>query len=301
MSRAPLVSIVIPAFITTEQQADLLKETLGTVFAQSCEDYEVILIDDGSPCEVASIIQAHPKVVVGRQNNGGSAVARNTGIGLSRGDYLLFLDSDDHLLGTAIETGLARFAERPECGFIVGPHEEMTFDGQPVEWAVPPPPPETHLYTSLLGFDWYIIPPSSAMFRRSLVEKIRGFRDPWGADDLDFYLRAARASAAYCYQTPAVTRYRRYSTSSSRSGERMLHSVRTVYARQWPSVEGDPEGEAAFRRGLRQLTDIFADCLVENAQDRLRSGDLEGARRAVDLLAREKPALLERIDPQLLN
>jgi hypothetical protein len=153
----------------------------------------------------------------------------------------------------------------------------------------------------LLGFNWYIIPPSSAMFRRQVVEEIGGFRDPWGADDLDFYLRASRSFEAWCYQGSPVTRYRRYSASSSRDGERMLRSVRCVYERQRPFVEGDRDAEAAYERGLRQLTEIFRDCLVENVADHLRGGRRDRAMRAARLLAAESPtrwaALLENADP----
>jgi hypothetical protein len=141
-------------------------------------------------------------------------------------------------------------------------------------------PRERWLYHTLLGFDWYIIPPSSAMFRREVVEAVGGFRDPWGADDLDFYLRVARAYQAWCFEAPAVTRYRRYSASSSRDGERMLLSVREVYRRQWPLVRGDVAREAAFRRGLDALTAIFVDCLAENFADSLRARRWRRAARA---------------------
>jgi hypothetical protein len=128
---------------------------------------------------------------------------------------------------------------------------------------------------------------------------VGGFRDPWGADDLDFYLRVAHRFKACCYQNPAVTRYRRYSTSSSRDGERMLHSIRTVYDRQWPVVEGDPEAELAFGRGLRLLTDIFLDCLVENVEDRLRSRQQAAAQRSARLLRAECPDRWHALLPQL--
>jgi hypothetical protein len=165
----------------------------------------------------------------------------------------------------------------------------MTFEGLPAPWEVPPPPLQSDIYEALLGFDWYIIPPSSAMFRREAVEAVGGFQNPWGADDLDFYLRVAGRYTAWCYQSPAVTRYRRYSASSSRDGERMLTSVRAVYARQWPAVRGNAAREAAFHRGLSQLTEIFLDCLVENVEDRLRAGEHDRAQRAAALLARESP------------
>jgi hypothetical protein len=204
----------------------------------------------------------------------------------------VFLDADDHLLPPALEAGLRAFAEHPESGFVVGPRLEMTYEGNPVPWSVPAMPKGTQLYVPLLGFDWYIIPPSSAMFRREAVEAVGGFRDPWGADDLDLYLQVAHRYPAWCYDAPAVTRYRRYSTSSSRDGERMLRSIRAVYDRQRPVVKGDAEAESAFDRGLAQLEDIFRECLVENIEDRVRSGQWARALRSASVLAREAPRRL---------
>lgn len=297
----PLVSVIVPCYVASAEQAELLDETLTTVDAQTYAEYEVIVVDDGSPIDVTPIVRSHQKTQTIRRQNGGSAAARNTGIQHSRGTFLVFLDADDHLLPVALETGLGMFDAHPECGFVVGPREEMTFEGLPVPWSVPVPPPETRLYTSLLGFEWYIIPPSAAMFRRDVVERAGGFQDPWGADDLDFYLRVARISRAWCYQHPAVTRYRRYSTSSSRDGERMLRSIRAVYARQWPLAQGDADAEPAFHRGLGMLTEIFLDCMVENVRDRLGNGDHDGARRTARVLGIESPrrleALLAGLDP----
>jgi hypothetical protein len=168
----------------------------------------------------------------------------------------------------------------------------MTYEGGPVPWGVPLSPRATDLYNILLGFDWYIIPPSSVMFRRHVVEAIGPWRNPWGADDLDYYLRAARAYRGWCFDEPAVTRYRRYPESSSRDGARMLHSTRAVYARQWPLVQGDLEAEAAHRGGLHKLTEIFRDCLAENLREHLRSGNIRRAVVCAALLVRESPRRL---------
>lgn len=296
-SALPLVSIVIPCHLATPAQAALLDETLRTVRDQTCQDYEIILVDDGSPLPAAPA-DAQERITILRQDNAGPALARNTGIARSRGRYLVFLDADDHLLPPALTAGIEALDTHPGAGFAVGPREEMTFEGEPVPWHVPPPPLQARIYLPLLRFDWYIIPPSSAMFRREVVESVGGFREPWGADDLDFYLRVARRFAACCFQAPAVTRYRRYSTSSSRDGERMLRSIRAVYARQWPLVESSPDAEAAYRHGLQRLTDIFLDCVVENIEDRLRMGDRPRALQSGRLLAEESPerwqALLAR-------
>lgn len=289
---APLVSIIVPCYAASPKQLELLDETLHTVAGQTCKDYEVIVVDDGSPLDVSAVTARHTATVTLRQANAGSAVARNTGIRASRGRYMVFLDADDYLLPPALEAGLRCFDEHPECGFVIGRREEMTYEGTPVPWGVAAMPRETWLYDTLLGFDWYIIPPSSAMFRRDVVESVGGFRDPWGADDLDFYLRVAKQFPGWCFEEPAVTRYRRYSASSSRDGERMLRSIRIVYERQWPVVQGDAASEAAFRRGLAQLTDIFRDCLSENVEDRMRAGEWRRALRSALLLARESPRRL---------
>jgi GT2 family glycosyltransferase len=124
----------------------------------------------------------------------------------------------------------------------------------------------------------------SAMFRRAVVQTVGGLRDPGGADDLDFYLRVARASLGYGHDDAAVTRYRRDSASSSLDGERMLRSVRAVYARQWPLIQGDHEAEAAYRKGLAALTRIFTDYLSENVRDRARARQWRKPFRSAALL-----------------
>jgi hypothetical protein len=82
----------------------------------------------------------------------------------------------------------------------------------------------------------------------------------------------------------------------------MLDSVRAVYARQWPLVEGRPEAEAAYRHGLAQLTAIFMDSLVENVEDALRAGQRERATRAarrLDQECRVRAARLRAREPEL--
>ena len=289
----PLVSLIIPAYVSTQAQASLLAATLATVDEQAAPPTarETIVVDDGSPFDIAGVVAAHPRTTLLRRSNGGSALARNDGIAAARGDLFVFLDADDYLLPEALSSGRRALEEHPECGFAIGRREEMTFEGDPVPWGVAASPRESELYITLLSFDWYIIPPSSVMFRRSVVEAVGGFRDPWGADDLDFYLRVARGHRGHCHDTP-VTRYRRYSSSSSRDGERMLTSIRAVYARQWPLVRGNAVEERAFHRGLQLLTEIFRDCAAENLRDRLRAGQWRRALRSARVLARESPRLL---------
>src|SRR4051794_29617524 len=181
-TQTPRVSIIVPTYLATSKQADLLDETLGTVDAQDTDDYELIVVDDGSRLPAAPIVARHRNATTIRRRNGGSAQARNPGIAAAPGKRVVFLDGDDHLLPGALSTGLPQLAQHPDCGFVVGGREEMTFEGERVAWRVPQPPSISYLFHTLLAFDWYIIPPSSAMFRRSVIDTVGGFRDPWGAD-----------------------------------------------------------------------------------------------------------------------
>ncbi len=95
------LSVVIPAHNEAEVLGPTL-EALTRQLAGAGVDYEVLVVDDGSPLPVEPIVERVAtrlaSAVTLRQANAGSAVARNTGIRASRGRYLVFLDADDHLL-----------------------------------------------------------------------------------------------------------------------------------------------------------------------------------------------------------
>lgn len=287
-----LVSVVTPCHVTDDRQLALLDETLATVGVQTHPHYEILVVDDGSPHpSVADVVARHAHARAIRQPNAGPAAARNRAIAEARGEYLVFLDADDHLSPHALAAAMDAFAAHPASAMVVGPRDDMAFDGTPLGWEWQPPLDDPDLYRTLLRFDWYIIPPSSVTVRRAVATALGGFRDPWGADDLDFYLRVVRQHPVACFGGAPVTRYRRYPESSSRDGARMLRSIRAVYTAEWPFVAGDAAREEAFHTGLARLVEIFQRALVENVELRLERGDRDGALRAARLLADENPAL----------
>ena len=99
----PLVSIVIPVYNTEK----FLVKCLNSAVLQTYKDIEIIIVDDGSPDNSYLIGEEYQKkdkrISLIRQNNLGLSGARNTGIQSSRGEYILFLDSDDTLDNEAIE------------------------------------------------------------------------------------------------------------------------------------------------------------------------------------------------------
>ena len=94
----PRFSLIVPVYRVEEY----LPKCVDSVRAQECQDFELLLVDDGSPDRCPALCDAyaaedpqHIRVI--HQENAGPGAARNRGIDEARGDYLVFLDSDDYL------------------------------------------------------------------------------------------------------------------------------------------------------------------------------------------------------------
>jgi glycosyltransferase involved in cell wall biosynthesis len=99
---SPIVSVIIPAY----NAAAFIGETLDSVYAQTFTDFEVIVVNDGSPDtkDLERALKAYPaKLRYLKQENQGAAAARNTGIKTARGEFVAFLDADDTWLPTFLE------------------------------------------------------------------------------------------------------------------------------------------------------------------------------------------------------
>ena len=98
----PIVSVIIPSY----NRGYCIAACLRSVLAQSFGDFEIIVVDDASGddtrAQVASVVDPRIQYLVHDKNQGG-AVARNTGIAIARGEFIAFLDSDDHWLPDKLE------------------------------------------------------------------------------------------------------------------------------------------------------------------------------------------------------
>lgn len=134
MSDSPLISIVVPV----HNSAKFIVDTIKTVHQQTCENWELILVDDASSdnsleaiSETASKLEISDKVrIIKREKNGGAARTRNAGIKAARGRFLAFLDADD----LWAHDKLARqvdFMRENDCAFSFTGYEFADASGRP--------------------------------------------------------------------------------------------------------------------------------------------------------------------------
>ncbi len=109
MIREPLASIVISSY----NYGRYLRETIDSCLDQTYPEVETIVVDDGSTDDSAELIRSYgDRIQAVFKKNGGHASALNVGFEKSRGDVIIFLDSDDALLPTAIESCMDLFKEK---------------------------------------------------------------------------------------------------------------------------------------------------------------------------------------------
>ena len=113
----PKVSVIIPAY----NSMNYLPETMASLFAQTFDDFEAIIVNDGSDDDIETWVAQNLKdrrVKLVSQDNQGAPVARNTGIANAKGEYIAFLDADDLWEATKLEKQVQILDQNPEVGLV---------------------------------------------------------------------------------------------------------------------------------------------------------------------------------------
>jgi glycosyltransferase involved in cell wall biosynthesis len=175
--REQLVSIVIPCY----NHAGFLAETIESALAQTHQDLEIIVVDDGSTDASADVATRYPVRLL-RQPNQGVAVAMNNGIRASSGAFALTLGSDDLLRPEYVERMLDSLRGAPGASFA---YSRILFFGTACkEYPTEPFDPETLAQRNYVA--------AVALFRREAFDQVGGF-DPAmpRCEDWDFWLTLA--------------------------------------------------------------------------------------------------------------
>jgi glycosyltransferase involved in cell wall biosynthesis len=263
--RSELVSVIIPCY----RQAHFLGEAIQSVLGQTHPSHEIVVVDDGSPDNTREVASRFPGVRYIRQTNQGLAAARNTGIRVSTGTFLVFLDADDRLLPQHFATCLNVFRLNPKLALVCGDYRWFGAEGL---WHVHSCSSEPDHYAALLRLG-FIYPPHTAMVRRSAMLRLGGFRtDLPSSEDRDCWLRLARLYPIHCHHQ-LIAEYRRHDAQMSRKWDVMLRTGIRVLRSQWPYVKGKPAYEEAYRQGIQQYQTACGPPLSWQTVEAVRRGD----------------------------
>lgn len=250
--RNPAVSVIVPSYNT----AGYITECLGSVFAQTYQDFEVIVVNDGSPDTPALERALEPfrdRIVYLTQKNMGLAAARNTAIRASRGRYLALLDSDDAWLPEYLDVQVAALerdasvdAVYPD-GIIFGDHAHA---GRTYMDVCPSDGPVT--FEALITQRCNVL--VSLLIRREALLEAGLFDESLrSVEDFDLWARLLARGGRITYHRHVLVRFRKRRDSLSSDPVWMAEHALTVLANLDRTLTLDP----AQRRVLRDRQDYF--------------------------------------------
>jgi len=286
------VSVIIPTY----NRKAYVKEAIESVLAQTYNDCEIIVVDDGSTDGTGEVLQARygNRIRYVWQENQGESIARSHGIELARGEFIALLDSDDLWLPGKLARQVLMLGASPGIGMVFC--QAWIIDGHGQRIAEAPYGASlgsSDLTLEKLCFQNSISGPSTTLIRRVVFEQIGGF-DPniHFGEDWDFWLRMAlHYQLAFIPEPLACVRRHRgtqsYYPSPERNAQRLADHL-TVLEKAFASWPGEPSADLRHRAIAYQYAQAF---LAEEAV-----GNTDAAMQ--DLLAAFQlaPDLLQDMD-----
>ncbi len=209
----PFISVIIPTF----NRLDLLKETVESVRNQTFNDFEIVVVNDGSTDGTGDWLRVQKDVRALEQENSGIATSRNNGAAVARGVWFAFLDHDDLWAPEKLIVQADFVRENPDVAMVAARHVRLGKKHHK-------PGRRTWIKGDLLvkEFSESFIHTSSVMIRRDVFNEIKGFPPRYRfADEFDVWLRIAAAyPIAYVDEPLVFIRFYEANTSHNRLGVR---------------------------------------------------------------------------------
>jgi len=274
----PLVSVVIPAY----NVGHLIAQTLESVFAQDYRNFEVLVVNDGSPdtsAIEAAIAPYRDRITYIVQENAGPSAARNAGVERARGELIAFLDGDDIWFPDYLSGQVARASADRGLAVI---HADCEVIGDPTAAGMT----SRQLNRSggeasfaTIVTERYTITTSGAVIRREWWESAGGF-DPTlrRSEDFDLWLRIAHAGGRFDGTPRVLVYYRRHEKSTSSDLELMADAVLTVLDKCERTLQLNESDRAAVQSARRRQ--LAEKRFIEGKRAFLQ-GDYPQARQAI--------------------
>ena len=211
MVDSPKVSVIVPTY----NRADRLERALNSIVSQTYQDFELIVVDDGSTDKTSQLMKSFPKAQYFYiKKNSGVSKARNVGLAFAKGELICFLDSDDLWKEKKIQIQ-SLWLENNKDSQICYTDEIWVRNGVRVN------PMNRHrkysgdIFRHCLGL--CIVSPSSVMIRAKLFDEIGNFDESLpSCEDYDLWLRIASKYAFHFIEEPLIIKYGGHSDQLSR-------------------------------------------------------------------------------------
>ena len=273
----PEISVIIPMYNAQPYIADALK----SIQEQTFNEYEIIVIDDGSTDKSAKIVKSFPRVNYYYQNNQGEAAARNQGMKLARGKIITFLDADDWYESTKLEEQWRFLQENPAidvvyCNYIVKDHTKQ--DTTIIKSEYFDPNRKNLLATVLFR---QTIHTGSMMFRRQCFETGCRYNPQLSyAPDYDFCLQLL-ANHQFGYIHRPLYGYRRHQGNMTNAHQRQKLTEAAIVRALGISKIRKIIDESSFDKSQKNLllariflkTGKYRECL-QQLEQRVRAQDI---------------------------
>lgn len=270
----PLVTAIVPTY----NCAEYLPRALSSVFSQTYDNIECIVIDDGSTDETSHILERyHDRIRLLRQKNSGAAAARNLGLEYARGSLSAFLDADDYWHPTKIQKQVNVFLGHPSLALVSCGLQNQTGDPSQVLLAEgagrPCSSTDVSIYDDFITVfrNPYLGTPT-VMIPTALGHELGGFNEelPVG-EDVDFWLRACYGRPyAHISQPLAYIHLRTGSLTDDDEGYRYNLTVLDRAEQAWPDFANKQRAEFTQLR-LSIYRNWAAACLVSGNDKKARA------------------------------
>jgi glycosyltransferase involved in cell wall biosynthesis len=274
------VSVIMPSYNT----ATLIAEALDSVFAQDYSDFEVIVINDGSPDtpELERVLEPYrDRIVYLKQENRRACGARNNGINHARGEYVAFLDSDDSWMPAYLRTQMGHLEKNPSLDMIYCDCSIYGGGAQSGKTFMQTCPSDGPVNFESLLLEMCQVPISGTIVRRELLIAAGGFdeRLPM-CDDYEMWLRLAYRGSRIVYHPGVLARLRIGRPNSlSASEARMLGALLTILSKVKTDWNLSKEQQILLAKKFDRTTALFD---LERGKEFLKQNEFNQARTLLE-------------------
>lgn len=212
----PLVSVLVPCF----NHELYIEECINSILSQDYDNFEVIVVNDGSTDSSAERIEALRQIhgfQFYHQENQGVSAALNNALSHARGEFVITHDSDDVMLAGRLRRQVAYMQEHPEVGLLGASVIYIDSTGKPIKNKGVVGGQVRRMSFDQLLADAYAVGAPVAMYRREAIDKVGGYDPSIKVQDFQMTLRIAEAGYQVDILPDCVTLYRRHETNISKT------------------------------------------------------------------------------------